>query len=57
MLQSKLFVNYFLAKHVCVLHDYQRYYIYILNIDFSDKIAPCLGPYKAYLPIIFSFHN
>ena len=31
--------------------------IYILNIDFSEKIAPCLGPYKAYLPIIFSFHN
>ena len=28
-----------------------------LNIDLSEKIAPCLGPYKAYLPIIFSFHN
>ena len=31
--------------------------IYVLNIDLSEKIAPCLGPYKAYLPIIFSFDN
>ena len=55
--KANFFVNNFPAQQFRVLHDHLNAIIFILNIDLSEKIAPCLGPYKAYLPIIFSFHN